>query len=89
MMKDAARATKWRRLTRTEVLHILGDVDDAVVTAILRTGATYGELEEAQIWALGDIAELGREGHELSPAAAAVYDILINVPAFLEMERDR
>lgn len=89
MMKDAAKTTNWPALTRAEVIHVLGDVDDAIVAAILETGATYGELEEAQIWVLGDIAELGKEGHELSTAAAAVYDILMSDPALLEMERDR
>lgn len=89
MTKQAARTTTLPALTRAEVIHVLGDVDDAIVAAILETGATYGELEEAQLWALGDIAELGKEGHELSSAAAAVYDILMNDPAFLEMERER
>ena len=89
MTKQAARSTTFPALTRAEVIHVLGDVDDAIVAAILETGATYGELEEAQIRALGDIAELGKEGHELSSAAAAVYDILMNDPTFLEMERER
>jgi hypothetical protein len=89
MTKYAARTTRWPALSRAEVIHVLGDVDDAIVVAILETGATYGELEEAQIWALGDIAELGKEGHDLSPAAAAVCDILLNDPTFLEMERER
>jgi hypothetical protein len=89
MTRDAARTTKRPALSHADVIHVLGDVDDAIVAAILETGATYGELEEAQIWALGDIAELGKEGHELSPAAAAVYDILLNDPAFLDMERER
>jgi hypothetical protein len=60
-----------------------------MVTAILQTGATYGELEAAQIWAMGDTAELGKDRYELSPAAAAVYDILMSDPAFLETEHDR
>jgi hypothetical protein len=76
-------------LTREDVIHLLGELDDAVLAAILRTGATYAELEEAQIRALGDAADLGKEGHEPSPAAEAVYEILMRDPTFLEMERDR
>jgi hypothetical protein len=89
MTKHTARTAKLPALTRAEVIHVLGGVDDTAVSAILQTGATYQELEEAQIWALGDIADLGKEGHELSPAAAAVYDILMSDPAFLENERER
>lgn len=88
MAEDAANPTL-PAVTRAEVIHLFGELDDAVVAAILRTGATYAELEEAKIRALGDAADLGKERHEPSPAAAAVYDILMHDPTFLGMERDR
>jgi hypothetical protein len=88
MAEHAAKQTL-PALTREDVIHLLGELDDAVLAAILRTGATYAELEAAQIRALGDAADLGKEGHELSPAAAAVYDILMRDPTFLELERER
>jgi hypothetical protein len=88
MAEHAAKPTL-PALTREDVIHLLGELDDAVLAAILRTGATYAELGAAQIRALGDAADLGKEGHELSPAAAAVYDILMRDPTFPELERER
>jgi hypothetical protein len=68
--------------SRDEVLHLVGDVDDAVVTAILATGATYVEIEEAVNWLSGDPEGLARRGRSLSPAAQAVCDILAADPLF-------
>lgn len=74
-------------LTREEVIHLLGEVEDVVVTAILRTGASYADVERAQLLAAGDPGDLGKEGLELGPLAEAVYDILTSDPALLEVER--
>lgn len=41
------------------------------------------------MWALGDTADLGKDGHALSPVGAAVYDILVDDPSFQGMDRDR
>ena len=88
-MTDRAAKPTLPALTREDVVDALGELDDAVLAAILRTGATYADLEMAQIRAHGDAADLGKEGHELSPAAAAVYDILMRDPTFRELERER
>jgi hypothetical protein len=89
MSKRSAKVTKLSALTRDDVVHLVGDLDDTVVTAILRTGATYQDVEEAEKWASGDAEELGTERHGLSPAAEAVYDILVSDPGFLGAEREQ
>ena len=76
-------------LTHDDVIHLVGDVEDVVVTAILATGALYGEIEEAQKRAAGDAADLAKQGRTLSPAAEAVYDILTSDPAFLDPDTER
>ncbi len=75
--------------TRDDVIHLAGDVDDDVVTAILGTGATYVEVEEAVKWALGNAEELPKQARRLSPAAEAVYGILASDPAFLGDDSER
>jgi hypothetical protein len=45
---------KPRHLTPQDVRHILGDLDDAKIAAILATEATPEELEEAAAWASGE-----------------------------------
>jgi hypothetical protein len=88
MSEHATKATNPPALTRAELIHLLGDLDDAVLTAILATGASYAEVEQARLWALDDAGDLGREGHELSPAAAAVHNVLMCDPAVLGLERE-
>jgi len=70
------------------VVRLAGDLDDIVVAAILGTGATYVEIEEAVKWATGDAEDLGKSGQTLSAAAASVYDILTADPAYAP-EADR
>lgn len=70
-------------LTHADVVHLAGDLDDAVVAAILRSGATYRDVEEAAQYAAGTDEALGKERLELGPAAQAVYDILTSDPEFL------
>lgn len=51
-------------LTRDDVIGILGEVDDLLISSILATGATRAELVEA-------VAETEREANEGEPASAA------------------
>jgi hypothetical protein len=88
MAQREAQATKSRTVTRAELFQLFGELDDTVVTAILATDATPAQAQEAQVWALGDAADLGRQGHELSPQAAAVYNILTTDPNFLGPDRE-
>jgi hypothetical protein len=41
-------------MTRDDVTNALGRIDDATVAAIIGTGATAGELAEAQAWIVND-----------------------------------
>jgi hypothetical protein len=41
-------------LTRHEVVARVGDVDDSVIAAIIRSGATCEELDEACAWIAND-----------------------------------
>lgn len=43
-------------LTREEVVAVLGEVDDVVVSEIIATGATPEELAEARAWVVSDEA---------------------------------
>jgi hypothetical protein len=74
--------------SHADVVALVGDLDDAVVAAIIGTGASYVEIEEAAKWATGDAEQLGKSGHGLRGAAAAVYDILMADPAY-ETEAER
>ena len=59
-----------------DIRRIVGDVEDAIVTNILRTGATEGEVLEAFLWTTSD-EELGNEVERLPHGTVgAVYEIL-------------
>jgi hypothetical protein len=59
-----------------EIRKIVGDVDDAVVTNIMGTDATAGEVLEAFLWTTSD-EELGNEVERLPHGTVgAVVEIL-------------
>jgi hypothetical protein len=89
MPKLDSEVFKTARPSRDEIVHLVGDADDSVVTAILATGASYAEIEEAVEWAAGDAELLAKAGHTLEPAAQAVYDILTDEPGLLPTEDGR
>jgi hypothetical protein len=63
--------------TLHEITELLGDLEAAKAEAILATGATVPEIEEAQAWAAGESDVMGGElARPLSGAVAAVYEIL-------------
>ena len=64
------------KLTRDEVIRVLGRVNDAKIAAIIASGASLRELEQAAAWALGESDILGKLPDHASPAMARVYDIL-------------
>lgn len=75
-------------LTRDDVVRVVGDVEDATIAALLATGASYLELEQAVMWANGDGDHLGKAGHPLTGKAAQAYDILLSDPAFQPLDPD-
>jgi phosphoglycolate phosphatase-like HAD superfamily hydrolase len=78
---------KPRALTPQDVRHIVGDLDDAKIAAILATDATVEELEEAAAWASGESDVMGDLERPLEGVVATVYDILMTDEEFLE-DRD-
>ncbi|MBM4073559.1 MAG: hypothetical protein FJ271_32255 [Planctomycetes bacterium] len=81
MRKDASRGRTSERPTREDIVDLLGDVDDATVTAILSTGASLVEIVEAARWAAGE-AIAAVERRPLSGPTSVVYDILVTTPTF-------
>jgi hypothetical protein len=59
-----------------EIMDLLGDIEAAKAEAILATGATLAEIEEAQAWASGESDVLGDLKRPPSGAVAEVYDVL-------------
>jgi len=49
---------------------------DARITAIVATGATIVQLEEAAAWAAGESDAMGELERPVSGPVAAIYDIL-------------
>lgn len=74
------------RVTHDILAELIPDIDDSQAAAILATGATLREIEEAIGWASGQSGVMGELRRPLSGAVAAVYDILT---ADRELEEDR
>jgi hypothetical protein len=70
-----------------EVRRLVGDVDDATVSEILRLGPTFAELEQALTYAEGEGSLADRAGHPLSGRVAELYDILTADEQSAEPER--
>jgi len=73
---------------REQIIGLVGDVDDATVMAIVRTGASYVEVEEAARWAAGEAAAQ-TEPPPLSGSARRVYEVLLTLPSFASPEDRR
>ena len=82
MSKPIAKPNLTLPPKHADVVHLVGDLDETAITAILATKASYVEIEEAVKWATGDAEQLGKSGRALSPSAEAVYDILMADPAY-------
>jgi hypothetical protein len=85
---DATPGTKQRAATLAEIRQMVGDVEAAKLEAILATGATPGQIEEAMAWAAGESDVMGGDlARPLAGPVAAVYEILAGELPPLE-ERD-
>lgn len=72
MTKKAAT----KQLTAADIRRLAGDIADHRVLAILDTGGTIEDLEEALAWDSGN-SDLGRRlTHNLSGNAARIFEIL-------------
>lgn len=63
-------------ISRDELRHILGDIDDAKIIEILALKPTLPEVELAAIWATGDGDVLAKSDHPLAGVASDIVDIL-------------
>ena len=66
---------------------IVGHLDDAKVAAILATGASARQLEEAKAWAAGESDVMGELERPLDVVVGRLYDILTTGEEFPE-DRD-
>jgi hypothetical protein len=66
------------RVTLSDIRTLAGDVDEIDAAAIIATGATRAEFEEAYLYARGEGDLLSRDGRPLAGAVAEVYEILIS-----------
>ena len=57
-----------------EIRNMIGDVDDAVVSSILRTGASAAEVLQAVQWFRGGGGLEDEAGHEPHLAVKSVYE---------------
>jgi hypothetical protein len=62
--------------TAAQIRRMVGDVDDAVVSSIERTGASAAEVLQAVQWLRGGGGLEDEAGHEPHGAVKAVYEIL-------------
>lgn len=63
-------------VTAEDVIEIVGPLTDARIMAIVATGATVEQLEEAVAWAAGESDAMGELERPASGPVAAIYDIL-------------
>ena len=74
-MTDAP-AENTRPATLGEILELVGDIEAAKAEAILETGATPGEIEQALAWAADESDVMGALRRPLDGTVAEVYAIL-------------
>jgi hypothetical protein len=74
-------------LTAEQIIDIVGPLTDARIMAIIATGATVEEVEEAAAWADGESDVMGDLRLRATGPVAAVYDILRTEQKYAE-DRD-
>jgi hypothetical protein len=72
------------RLTRDDVVRVLGPTDDVRITQIIATGATLEDLMVAASWAASGSEMLAEASRPLSGRAARVYEIISSGDEFGE-----
>jgi len=63
-------------ITKAELIHLVGDIDDIRLEQILELTPNVAEVEEAVLWADGQADELEKVGYSLSGKPAAIFEIL-------------
>lgn len=75
------------QVTAEQITDIVGPLTDARVMAIIATGATVEQIEEAAAWADGESDVMGDLRLAATSPVAAVYDILRTEEKYAE-DRD-
>jgi len=75
-MVRRARQQGRTRPTLSEVAELVGGTNNRRHMAILETGATFDEIEQALAWLAGADDVLGESGRQLSGRVASVYEII-------------
>ena len=75
-LAERVAASAQARLTHEQVIEIVGDIGDARAAAIIATGATIEDLEEAVSWAAGESDVMGDLRLRASQVVGEVYDLL-------------
>lgn len=75
------------KLSKDEVVRLVGDVADETVIAIIATGASVEDVETAVQWFASADDVMGKSGKTLTGPAAAVYEILAAEEAEDDHER--
>jgi hypothetical protein len=75
------------QVTAEQIIDIVGPLTDARVMAIIATGATIEQIEEAAAWADGESDVMGDLRLAATSPVAAVYDILRTEEKYAE-DRD-
>jgi hypothetical protein len=88
MTETEKEGLRTQHLSHEDVAHLVGDLEDATVAAILATGATYQDIEQALKWAGAAPDEPRLNAHGMTPTAELVFDILVSDPAYAEEERE-
>ncbi len=65
-----------KSITREDIVHLFGDIDDLRITEILATGATYEQLEEAAMWVANEDDVAGKLRKPLSGVVSEIYEII-------------
>jgi hypothetical protein len=68
--------TAAERLGHHAIREIAGNIEDAKIAAIERSGATLEQLEEAVAWTSGLSGVMGKERRPLSGVVSRLYEIL-------------
>lgn len=74
-------------VTPAQVIEIVGPLTDARVMAVIATGATIEQIEEAAAWADGESDVMGELRLRAAPAVIAVYEVLRDEQRYAE-DRD-
>ncbi|GIK49335.1 MAG: hypothetical protein KJZ75_00795 [Hyphomonadaceae bacterium] len=69
----------YRKATADDVRHIVGDVEDVTLAAILSYAPNLRDLSDAAIWVRGDGDLIAREHRELGANALAIAELLSRV----------